>query len=506
MFVNRDIIFLPKYGCSGKRSKKIDRFLSEQCFEECTKVYTSDENYWYGKVDGLLITDEMVSEASFVDPAQRVQFLRDKYQKHLMKTGIRIAVDTFGISDDELTELSDELPRRCNEQAEITILRRPREVPKVEGNQLAEVHIPAPHPNHKMNVNMMNHICKEESVTILISNAIDQKFCNTLVYNTEDCKKESSFTSLIKSPIESAREGNRRVATTGNQLNILCQYCNADTNERQIEYDFCVRSNLNNPYVECVFMLNEKGVEIPDEFKEHPKCNVIEVASWLTYKQAFVFAEQFLKNKVCGLINLDIFLDLKTTDWSKLSSQIKSARNLVFCQSRHEYDGVSKSYKDPALEKLFYCNAQDAWFFLGGCTENNPSLVEKIDFKIGLAGCDNAIADRLYNNGMVLVNSPNMYKIFHYDICRNKTGQNYMKFHKQNNKNNTHPEKNGYRLLPDIDAFPSFKHALDFLSGGAATTGTLGGGVPDHISKLSTIEQYSMVCTLFTKSLKLNND
>ena len=103
---------------------------------------------------------------------------------------------------------------------------------------------------------------------------------------------------------------------------------------------------------------------------------------------------------------------------------------------------------------------------------------------------------------MVLINSPNVYKIHHYDICRSKTGANYMKF-VRTQKNNTHPEKNGYRLLPDIDAFSvdgesMLKKALEFFKSEMV--------VPDHVLKLSVTEQYILVCTLFTSTLKLNND
>lgn len=482
------VVFVPKYGkatCRGTvRNKEIEEFISKNSLQ---RVFVDDPNYWYGGVNGLmLVTSAMgdVGPSCLITPETSLMSLSNAYSD-LVKE--RIAIDTHELSNETLEQLLAALTSASSVDhprgEDIILLQRPAcgRGGTPLGKQKSTLHIPGPLANHKKNISMMNKLCEKENITCLISNAIEQKFCNTIVM------KPAAVEVVTLLPV------------APKAINLICQYCNANTEDRQREYDYCVRSNLNNPFVEAVFMLNEPSITIPEEFKTHPKCNIVEIGEWLTYKKAFEFAAKFLQNKVCGLVNLDIFLDHKS-DWSNLSKVLYSTKNMVFCQSRHEYDGKGISTKDPSLQKLFYCNAQDGWFFLGGVMKQ--STIDTCDFKIGLAGCDNAIADRLYNANMVLINSPNVYKIHHYDICRSKTGANYMKF-VRTQKNNTHPEKNGYRLLPDIDAFSvdgesMLKKALEFFKSEMV--------VPDHVLKLSVTEQYILVCTLFTSTLKLNND
>tara|TARA_Y100000389_G_scaffold202374_1_gene247449 strand:- start:2158 stop:4089 length:1932 start_codon:yes stop_codon:yes gene_type:complete len=278
-------------------------------------------------------------------------------------------------------------------------------------------------------------------------------------------------------------------------LNIITQYCNHKNDDRQNEFDVCVLQNLNNKYVENVYLLNEPGIKTPKSISEHPKCIIIPVEKWLTYKMAFDFSYKNLVGKVCILCNLDIFID-PNTNWKTIESTILDT-NIMFCLSRYEFDGVSSASKDPNLDRLAYCNAQDAWIFKG---EHNITLVEDCDFEIGLSGCDNAIADRLYRSGYVLINSPNTYKIFHYDLCRQKDGTNYVEFHKKEDKlktKNSHPEKKGYRLLPDIDKFKTLNDAQEFLG--------IHGDIPDDLKNLQEIEKYTIICNMFTRKLILNN-
>lgn len=276
-------------------------------------------------------------------------------------------------------------------------------------------------------------------------------------------------------------------------INIITQYCNTSISGRQYEYDVCVLQNLNNPYVKMVYLLNEPHTTVPEHIKKHEKCTIIKTPEWLTYKTAFDFASNTIPHEICCLSNLDIFLD-HNTNWSTINPAIQNT-NIIFCQSRYEYDGKNTASKDPVLQKLGYCNAQDAWIFKASGLES----IEDCDFKIGLSGCDNAIADRMYKAGFVLVNSPNVYKIMHYDVCRNKTGENTMDFHRQEDtmkSKNSHPETNGYRLLPDIDIFGDLKATAKLFNIK---------NIPSELLDLSNIEQYTISCNIFTKKLVINN-
>lgn len=268
-------------------------------------------------------------------------------------------------------------------------------------------------------------------------------------------------------------------------INMITQYCNINNKQRQYEYDTCVLNNLNNRYTKHVYLLNEHKTKVPDYINNHDKCTVIYISGWLTYKQAFHFASKTLPNEICCLSNLDIFLD-HGSNWNTIIPIIKNAK-IIFCQSRYEYDGKKTGTKDPVLQRFGYCNSQDAWIFKA----NNLDTIQNCDFKIGLSGCDNAIADRMHKAGFILVNSPNVYKIMHFDVCRNKNETNTMDFHRREDiekSKNSHPEQHGYRLLPDIDMFGSLESVCK-----------------TDLFKLSTIEQYMIACDIFTKKLFINN-
>jgi hypothetical protein len=151
--------------------------------------------------------------------------------------------------------------------------------------------------------------------------------------------------------------------------------------------------------------------------------------------------------------------------------------SIVFCLSRYEFDGVSSAKRDEALMKIAYANAQDAWLF------KTPMNVKDADFKMGKLGSDNAIADRIKNSGYIPINSPNQFKLYHFDVCRGKTGANFLDVQKPNPEK---PEDRGYYLLPDIDAVRSVDHLIDALG-------------------LGSVHKYRVICDIMSKYIEIKN-
>jgi hypothetical protein len=264
------------------------------------------------------------------------------------------------------------------------------------------------------------------------------------------------------------------------KLTMLSQYYNADSNERQKEINICFLQNLENPHIKQIINFTEYGTNIPDEIRQHSKFISVDVNNRLTFKFAVDYANEHLQDEFVCLSNADIFLDFKS-DWSTMYRMIVTNNNIVYALSRTEFDG-QKFYKDKYLNSIGYANAQDAWFFVPGL-EN----IRNIDFFIGTLGCDNAFAHRLKQAGYIPLNSPNEYKIYHYDVCRNKDGANFLKIQKEiekkNNIVNTHPEEEGYYLCPDMDMTDSLFSSI----------------------KISKIEKYQILCDLLSKKVRINN-
>ena len=102
---------------------------------------------------------------------------------------------------------------------------------------------------------------------------------------------------------------------------------------------------------------------------------------------------------------------------------------------------------------------------------------------MGKLGCDNAIADRLKKSDYIPVNSPNQFKLYHYDICRGKNMTNQLQIHQPNPEQ---PEKNGYYLVPDIDAIQSIDQLCTSMG-------------------LGLIHKYRVVCDIMSRHIEIDN-
>lgn len=259
------------------------------------------------------------------------------------------------------------------------------------------------------------------------------------------------------------------------EIHLIAQYYNDSSADRQEEIDYCFRANLENPHITKLHNLVEREVTVPEWLRTHDKYVEHRVDGWLTYKQTFEYAnENCPPDSMVCLCNADIFLD-HSSRWR--DSKTLLDLSIVFCLSRYEFDGVSSATRDDALMKIAYANAQDAWLF------KTPMIVKDADFKMGKLGSDNAIADRIKNSGYIPINSPNQFKIYHFDVCRGKTGSNFLQVQKPNPEK---PEDRGYYLLPDIDAVRSVDHLIEALG-------------------LGSVHKYRVICDIMSKYIEIKN-
>jgi hypothetical protein len=259
-------------------------------------------------------------------------------------------------------------------------------------------------------------------------------------------------------------------------LHLIIQYCGNPNPERVAEYDTCVRRNLANPQIARVHNLAVKGTAVPEEFRAHPKHRRFELGAWMTFQDAFIYANTFLTGETVCVANLDIFLDADSTDWKKAAETVGDG--IVLCLSRTEFDPDGASYLDSALAPTAFAFSQDAWVFRA------PIDIPGCDFEIGTLGCDNAIAHRLRAAGRLPVNDPQQFKVFHYDRCRGKTEANGHAVHaheraRQVLEVSKHPERQGFRFVPDIQKIRELKFDQVITS-----------------FRLDELERYSLFCEM----------
>lgn len=275
--------------------------------------------------------------------------------------------------------------------------------------------------------------------------------------------------------------GNEKRHSTSQKINMLVQYYNDKNDERQKEIDHCLSTNLLNPDIAKIYNFCEPKTKLPVKFTGNVKLIHLENENRLSFRRAIEFANENLVGEICCISNSDIFLSHQSR-WSNLTDDLHRSPQLVYALSRHEYDGILVT-KDPTLDEIGYANSQDAWVF-----KSPLKISEDIDFYIGTVGCDNAFADRLYKSGLFPINRGSVYKIMHFDVCRQKNVANFSEFHKKHDEpdTNTKPEMKGSRLLPDMDKFKSVNDLCTYLN-------------------LTEPQKYSIVCDIFNKYVKVNN-
>ena len=267
-------------------------------------------------------------------------------------------------------------------------------------------------------------------------------------------------------------------------LELILSYFVDGRSDRQLEYDFCVRKNLEHPFVDRIHNLGLREAQVPAEFRSHPKWHDAFIDRRMTFEDAFDHANRHLAGRMVGICNLDDFLDAGS-DWTQAESLLRHNK-VVLCQSRREFTPPATTHLDPTFARLYHALTQDAWFFLA------PLAPPDIGFEIGTLGCDNALAERIHRLGYLPVNLASRFRVMHYDVCRSKDADNTVGIHHAEARSQArvvsrHPERDGCYLVPDFDAITS----LDTL------VAQLG---------LSPLLKYKLISEIMTRFIRVNNE
>jgi glycosyltransferase involved in cell wall biosynthesis len=287
-------------------------------------------------------------------------------------------------------------------------------------------------------------------------------------------------------------------------INLIIQTYNETCSNRIEELVYCIRANLINPYVQCVFDMGNCTI-LPDDIKSHPKYILVyeqtNPVKWMTYKMVFDFANMNTSKygSYWCIVNLDIFLDCHS-NWLLTRGLLNS--NYVFAQSRHEFtpgnDKIKPLFKlDENFNNIYHSHTQDAWLF------KTPIQVNDCDFEFGMLGCDNAIAHRIIQSGYKVINKPITFKIYHNDNVKGKTSTNFMEKHanetltKISKPENKHPEKTGYYLVPNYDKLMNDGSSSNLQNIDIHSVFTL--------FDINNYDIYAIISQLFNTRIKINN-
>jgi hypothetical protein len=161
--------------------------------------------------------------------------------------------------------------------------------------------------------------------------------------------------------------------------------------ERDKELKECLRRNTINNQIEEIHLLNDFEQEFHSD-----KIKTVLLKSRPSYGVFFDYINSLNHGAedVSIIANSDIYFE----DLSALS---KYEANQVLALCRYDIKG----------DKAVFLNsrdAQDCWIFKGTIKKVNDC-----DFSLGIAGCDNAIADRLSRSGYHVINPSRTIKSYH---------------------------------------------------------------------------------------------
>ena len=312
-------------------------------------------------------------------------------------------------------------------------------------------------------------------------------------------------------------------------INIILQSYPETNLDRVKELKYCLKKNLENPYVKMVYDFGS-GIDIFDDSNRDSdsgsdsililkqKYKQITNTKWLTFEMAINFANTKHEFNTSNnreywcILNLDIFLDDKT-NWNNIRGQLNNG--FIYAQSRHEFNILETitnepkiiAIMDPNFAQMFHANTQDAWLFKTPIkfTDNKQHVCGyDFDFELGFLGCDNAIADRFVKAGYKVINQPITYKIFHYDIAKGKTSTNYLEKHSKETQDKTekmikpknkYPERSGSYLVPNYDQMLSMTGGkdIDLI------------GLINNLGGCSNWERYEFISKLFSDRIIITN-
>ncbi|HYV34965.1 MAG TPA: hypothetical protein VE988_04620 [Gemmataceae bacterium] len=227
---------------------------------------------------------------------------------------------------------------------------------------------------------------------------------------------------------------------------VICQYFSHSDPARAAEFEFCIRENIKNGHQ--VILFEEQPV--PEDIRKTAR-RCIEYPERLTYAHALKWANENLQSgSIVALINLDIMIRF---EHAAVEAHFQQYPNHFLCLSRLEYNPENRTTAfNEHLEKYQYMNCQDAWVFQTPVPELPLS-----DFPIGnCPGCDNAIAFRAAEKGLVPINLAAAFPIWHYDFVRPKNP--FTLLTQDTATKMVCPEKHGRLFLPRIAIGGSFKY------------------------------------------------
>ena len=183
-------------------------------------------------------------------------------------------------------------------------------------------------------------------------------------------------------------------------MNLLVNFFKSNNDKRNEEYLFALNRNIDNEYIDTIFLFVEDMSHV--EGIESEKVKIVELDSRPTFQDIIDFGNKELKGQQCIISNTDIFMDdtlshVKDNDIS----------NLFLSLTRWDVktDGTIEYYD---VENKGW--TQDTYIY------ESPIDIKDANFFVGLPGQENRLAYLAYEAGLNVINPSLLVIIKHFHL------------------------------------------------------------------------------------------
>lgn len=185
-------------------------------------------------------------------------------------------------------------------------------------------------------------------------------------------------------------------------INLFIEYYKDNSIERQKELDYCINKNIENHFIDYIYLLVNNIADIP--FKSN-RIFIINIKKRLTYNDFFKQTNKF-PTDINILFNADIYFDNSIYKVNELLGDKQ-------CFALLRYNIINNSMESKIFDNR--SDSQDTWIFKGSIP-----VIEGADFNLGIGGCDNKIAYLLNNAGYKISNPCFILKTYHYHLTEKR--------------------------------------------------------------------------------------
>lgn len=186
--------------------------------------------------------------------------------------------------------------------------------------------------------------------------------------------------------------------------------------QRQQELLYCLQQNCKNPYIEKIYLLNEKiytQVELGLNDTQMQKIHQIDIGRRIKFRDIFDYIDKLKLHGFVVSINSDIILD-NTIEKLKYSPEFE--RPTMVALLRYEYNNKSDTFEKNCQESSLFGprgDSQDTWILHS--KHNIPETQRKLfEFEFGKPGCDNKMTYLFHFLNYQVYNDPLEIKTYHY--------------------------------------------------------------------------------------------